>query len=824
MLSPLAKRFPRELKSNLGKYLGIFFMMVMAIGLTSGFLVAASSISKIIDKMDDAYLIEDARFTTNFEASSKALSAARQAAQDSSGSPAHIYKNYSIDTPFSGGEAAEGTTARVYQNRTNVNLAAYVEGSEPANEHEIALDRVFCTHNNIHVGDTVTAGGVDFTVSGIMTLPDYSALFQKNSDFVFDSLTFTVATVSDKGFSAIEKTGSSPTTYTYSVRFDDRTLSDADRVNAESDMAEALAGHNAVLSDLTDKAANQGIGYPADDVEGDQAMWKTLMLMLIVIMAFMFVVLTTSTIEEESAIIGTLLASGWRKRELMLHYAALPCLVGIVAAVIGNIVGYIALAEPMKNLYYNSYSLPPYYATWDWDVFLITTAAPLALLIGITFLGLARKMRCTPLQFLRHETSCGGTKHGFALPEQLGFATRFRLRVFLRDFGNFATLFFGIAFASMLLLFGLCVLPTMDNYAESLKSDVVAEHMYTLKAPLEIDGTNSERNAYAAAEKLTDVQDIGDLGLGAADTLSLLLQASTIDEDAHPVNTQKISQAAIGQAEKYAAASLEYDRGDDLGTEQVTVYGIQPDSKYWTGLNLSSNQIAASQGMIDKFSLEDGAQIPLNDKYEGKDYTFNLTGGSYGSESAIALYMPLDEFNRVFGNDADYFNGYASNMELPLDSRYVASEMTPADMDKIGAQMTSSMGDMMDMMLFVAVSIFLIFMYLLTKTVIDRSARAISYLKVFGYRDGEINKLYIRSITWTVVISIFACMPIIIASLGAIFKAMLMSYSGNIVVYVPPSAMAECAVTALITYAVVAFMHTRRIKRVPMALALKVQE
>ena len=32
MLSPLAKRFPRELKSNLGKYLGIFFMMVMAIG------------------------------------------------------------------------------------------------------------------------------------------------------------------------------------------------------------------------------------------------------------------------------------------------------------------------------------------------------------------------------------------------------------------------------------------------------------------------------------------------------------------------------------------------------------------------------------------------------------------------------------------------------------------------------------------------------------------------------------------------------------------------------------------------------------------------
>ena len=205
MLSPLAKRFPRELKNNLGKYLGIFAMMVMAIGLTSGFLAAASSISKIIGGMDDAYLIEDTRFTTNFEASSKALSAAKEAAQDATGSNAHLYKSYSFDVPFSGGDAAEGTIARIYQNRTSVNLAAYAEGTEPANEHEIALDRVFCAHNNIQVGSTVTVAGREYTVSGIMTLPDYSALFEKNSDFVFNSLTFTVATVTSDAFAALDK-------------------------------------------------------------------------------------------------------------------------------------------------------------------------------------------------------------------------------------------------------------------------------------------------------------------------------------------------------------------------------------------------------------------------------------------------------------------------------------------------------------------------------------------------------------------------------------------------------------------------------------------
>ena len=65
----------------------------------------------------------------------------------------------------------------------------------------------------------------------------------------------------------------------------------------------------------------------------------------------------------------------------------------------------------------------------------------------------------------------------------MGFVSRFRLRIFLRNLGNFATLFVGIAFASLLLLFGLAILPTMTHYADNLETSLVAEHQYTLKAP-----------------------------------------------------------------------------------------------------------------------------------------------------------------------------------------------------------------------------------------------------------------------------------------------------------------------------------------------------
>lgn len=770
MASPLRKRFPRELKNNLGKYLGIFLLMSVTIALTSGFLLAAHSIGIIIDDMPEKYTIEDARFTTAFEATDEQLNAAADTASDAGTGGTDIVRNWSFDADFNHAQGDDGRdrTLRVYQHRTQVDLAAYAEGRVPEAADEVAIDRVFATNNGITVGEEVELFGQHFTVCGIMTTSDNQALFQNNSDFTVNTLTFGVAEVSESGFAALEATGHQPA-YTYSVRFADRDLTVAQRTDAEKDMMRALSTAGATVDDLTDSSANQGIGYAADDVSGDSTMWSVLLYMIIVIMAFVFVVLTSGTIEEESAIIGTLLASGYRRRELVTHYLALPAAVGIAAAVVGNVAGYTLMSEPMRNLYYGSYSLPPYYATWSWGVFAQTTVLPVATLVGITLLGLLRKMGHTPLEFLRHETSKGGVKRGFALPERLSFTTRFRLRVFLRNLGNFATLFVGIGFASMLLLFSLAILPTMTHYAENLHNNVLAEHMYTLKAPLEVDNA---------------------------------------------------------QAEKYAVHSLEYDRGEGSGTETITVYGVPEDSCYWDDLAVGDGHVVFGNGLIDKFRFADGQTVSLYDKYEDETREIAYEGGAYtwGTKSDMAVYMSLDDFNRFFGNDAGYFNGYASDQALELDARYLASDLTPESMDAIGEQFVGMMDDLIGMLVGLSVFIFLVFMYLLTKSVIDRSARAISYMKVFGYRDSEISRLYVRSITLTVAVSLVVCQPLIIGGLTLLFRAMLLAYNGNIEIYVPMASIAEVIVIGFATYLAVALLHIRRIKHVPLALALKVQE
>ena len=888
-MTPLAKRLPRELRHNIGKYLGIFLLMCGSIALTSGFLLAAHSIGCLIDNMRNEYTIEDGRVTTSFEATDAQLEAAEGATEGVGGVTFH--KNFCIDAAIKKPTGDDGTkrTLRTYAHRTEVDIASYCEGTKPQADNEVAVDRVFATNNGLAVGDKVELCGRAYTICGIMTLPDSQALFPNNSDFTVNTITFGVAEVTDAGFTALEDAGGAPA-YTYSFTFNDRDLSVAERTDAEKDMVEALTDADARVDDLIDADSNQGIGYARDDVDGDSTMWTTLLDIIIVIMAFVFVVLTDATIEEESAVIGTLLASGYRKREIILRYLALPAIVGILAAGLGCTLGVAFFTEPMRNLYYGSYSLPPFRVYWSWEIFIKCAIVPAAALVLITLAGLLRKMGKTPLQFLRHEASGkSGTKRGLRLPERMGFVARFRLRVFLRNLGNFATLFVGIAFASLLLLFGLAILPTMTHYADNLETSLVAAHQYTLKAPLELEGTVEEREQWAALERLRSVdgallsaaqdaedelEDAADAAQAAADALTssptagnmqaatdaleevqakkdvlsarlddiaealgcdrdevidLIDDASNIDadnDDIHPVNTTDNGAEKNAQAEKYAVCQLQYDRGEGNGTESVTVYGVLPDSRYWKDLSIGDGRVVFGQGLLDKFGWEEGRQVSFHDKYEDKDYSLEYAGGgsAWGSKSDMNVYMSIDDFNKLFGNDASYFNGYASDEALDLDARYFAGDTTPDDMRAVGDQFIGMMSDLIGMMVGLAVFIFLLFMYLLTKAVIDRSARSISYMKVFGYRDGEISHLYIRSITLCVIAALLLSQPVIIGSLTAIFRSMLLAYNGNIEIYVPWWSIAACVGIGFATYLVVALLHTRSIRRVSLSEALKVQE
>ena len=845
MRNPLLRRLPRELRNNIGRYLGMFALLVLAIMFTSGFLMAASSIEAMARGMRERYNVSDLYFVTDFKASDEAI----QAVEDLGGTVyEEFYRDMPIELPESAYNRDIGIQIRVFKNRgEEFDQAIIARGRFPEAVGEIALDRVFCQNHRLQVGDALVVDGHEMELVGIMTFSNATCTFEKNTDFIFNAVSFTEGVVCDEQFEDLTREGK---TYRYVMMLDDREMSLVDRMSLEEDVIDALTDNDAQVTDLVDRDSNQETFFAADDVSGDQVMWEVLLFLLIVIMAFVFVVLTDATIEQESAVIGTLLASGWRKRELVAYYMLLPTLVGLLGCAVGQALGCTIMTTPMQELYYNSYGFPPFELSWSWRVFSITTVIPFALLVGITFLGLVRKLGHTPLQFLRHEVGGRGGGGGLPLPDALPFPARFRLRVFLRNLSHFATLFAGIAFGSLLLMMGLCLLPTIDHFAEESKAAVVAENLYMLKAPLEIEGTPREREAWGAAQRLSQVEAFASLredleegripsvlstvlsgdfdGMELREVLSLANKAAGIDEDGHPVNSRKVPPEAVAQAEKYSAASLQVERPMGGGMEDITAYGIQEGSRYWDELDVSGGRVIVGTGLADKCGMEPGGTYELFNKYKGETYEVTVSA-VWGSTANMNVYMGMEQLNDLLGYEpaedgSPYFSGYASDMELDLDPRYVANVLTPDEMSKMSDQMQDSMGGIMRMMIYMVVPVYYVLMYLLTKTVIDRSARSISYMKVFGYHNLEIDGLYILAITVTVVASMVLCIPLLIAGVEALLKVMMMRYAGNIVAYLPIELLAREVLIGCATYAVVAAIHVRAIRRVPLSIAMKVQE
>ena len=814
-MSPLLKRVPREFRNNLGKYLGIFLLFLFAIMMGSGFLSAAHSIEVLQKDMHERHAVEDFHFATQFEAAKRSLEAVEEMG-------CTVYEDFTADVPMTvaGDDRVMNCRLINQDNRVDVNRGYYFEGSAPAAEDEIALDRVWCKNNDISVGDTIEVGGNQVKVTGIMSLADYECLMEKNTDMLFNSTTFSVALVTPEGFRSM---AGAKKDYRYDVILDDRSMDLATRADFEKDVATLLGDHDEILTDLVDyEFDNKAIFFATDDVDSDQTMWEVLVMLLVVIMAFVFVVLTNATIEQESAVIGTLLASGYRKREIVSHYMVLPTVIGILGCIAGNYLGLTFMSTPMQELYYGSYSLPPYEYTFSPRVFMLTTAVPLALLEVVTLLGLMRKLRFTPLAFLRREVANRSRRATLPLPERIGFVRRFQLRVFLRNLSHFVVLFFGISFCSLFLLFGLCLMPIVDHYSDLLKSDVVANHIYLLKAPLELEGTAKDRAAYKAVEQLLEVEDpLSDLGM--VGYMRTLMSTMDLDDDAHPVNTVDNGAERIAQAEKFTAASFEVDHVITDSSEEITTYGISEGSRYWPDVDVRDGAVVIGSGLSQKCRIKPGDTFSLFDKYTNKTYELVATD-VWGSSANMNVYMEMSALNRLVDEDEDRFMGYASNEELELDQRYLATDITPESMSTSADQMQESFGDMMGMVVAFAIPVYLILVYLLTKTVIDRSSRYISYMKVFGYHNQEISRLYVRAITVTVMVSLVASLPFVIW-LCYVFVGLVMDrYSGNLEIYIEPTLLMEVVGIGAAAYLLVAFIHLWRIRRVGLAESMKVQE
>lgn len=754
MKNPLFKRLPRELAGEIGKYLVIFVFMAATIGLVSGFLVADNSMIETYDDSFDRFNIEDGKFELYNQLTPDEIEKLKESQKIS------IYENYYIEKNYTNYKE-KITTVRIFKDRKEVNKTDLLKGDLPSGKDEIALDRLFARNNKIEIGDVIKVEDTNLKVTGFVALSDYSTLFNNNNDIMFDSVMFGVGIMSDEGY---EQFGDGIIHYNYAWKYNEEVSKD-NEIKKSDEILKALYEITVIsentISDFVPRSSNQAIQFAGEDMGGDRSIMIVLLYILIAIMSFVFAVTTNNTIAKEASVIGTLRASGYSRGEILSHYISLPVLVTLIAALVGNILGYTYFKDVCVDLYYNSYSLPSYKTLWNFEAFVLTTVIPLVIMLVINIFVLSSKLRLSPLRFLRHDLSKSKRNKGIKLPN-FKFLRRFGLRVIIQNMSSYFTLFVGILFANLLLIFGEMLPPLLENYSKESVEHMICDYQYVLKTPEETDTEGVEKYS-----------------------LTTLLMSTKL-----------------------------------YGDEDVTIYGVENDSKY-VDIDIEPGYVYISNTMADKYGLKKKDTFTLKNDYDDKKYEFKV-GGIYNYPAAISLFMSHEDYVTTFGKESDYFNGYFSDIEIEdISEGNIVSVIKEEDLTKVTRQLKISMGGMMKMVNIFAMIMFALLIYLLTKLIIEKNSNSISMIKILGYNNREIAGIYLISTSIVVIISYIISLGIDTLFLKLIYKYIMAEMSGWMIFYLETSLYFEMFAYGIGVYLVVLLFQLQKIKRIPMTDALK---
>lgn len=793
MKTPLRKRLPRELKEELGKYLVVLILMTTTISFVSGFLVADGSMIKAYNDGFEKYNIEDGNFRVK-----KEITESEKDKIESNN--VTLYENFYIEEALD-----NGSTMRFFKNRDDVNLVCLMKGSFPKRADEIAIDRMYADNNNISVGDVLTGSGKKWKVTGLVALPDYSCLFQNNNDSMFDAVKFGVSVVMPDGFDRLNQ---SKLQYSYSWKYDKEPASEPEEKKMSEKFMEAL-GKEVSLETYVPRYQNQAITFTGDDMGSDKSMMIILLYIVMLIMAFVFGITISNTIRKEAGVIGTLRASGYTRSELIRHYMALPVIITLIGAILGNILGYTVMKNVCAAMYYGSYSLPTYVTIWNADAFIMTTLAPIVIMLVINYAVLHHKLRLSPLKFLRRDLS--GRKQTRALPlsPSLGIFHRFRLRVIFQNMSSYLVLFIGIIFANLLLFFGLLLPSVLNHYQQEIQGNMLAKYQYMLEVPASMMASGDSNDSSTSIDSDISKDSEASEDLKSMDNMVELMQ--------YYMGTQTLNS----DAEAFSAYSLN-TLPSKYKTDEVILYGVEPHSRYIDIDFDDSKDVYISSAYAEKFLLKPGDKITLKEKYENKKYTFRIRG-IYDYSGALCVFMSKEQLNDTFGLGDYYFSGYFSSSKITdINDRYIGSVVDLETLTKISRQLNVSMGSMMNLINGFAIGIFVVLIYLLSKIIIEKNEQSISMAKILGYTNGEISRLYIWSTSIVVAICLLLSLPIEKYIMGYLFREMMLtSVSGWIALWIDPKIYAEMFLIGIATYAIVSLLEYRRIRRIPMDEALK---
>lgn len=452
----------------------------------------------------------------------------------------------------------------------------------------------------------------------------------------------------------------------------------------------------------------------------------------------------------------------------MAHYVMLPVTVTFLSGIIGTLIGYTDLGVRLQMAdCYKYYSLPELDTFITPYLLIYGIVVPPVIAAVVNCLVIRKRLSRPALQLIRNEHKAAQYKD--VQLGNMGFLSRFRIRQMLREMRSGLTVVFGMFISLLVAVFALQIYDYCSKIKEQYVEDTKYEYMYTYKYPTK-DAPADGEEAFA--------------------------------------KTLKKEYGGIGY-------SYQFD---------VTVLGIHEDNPFFdVEPEDSSSRVVISSSLAYKYDLKPGDEFTLKDDENDKVYGFTVTDIVQYSPSFF-VFMDIAQARELFGEQEDYFNVVFSDKKLDIESGRLYSTLTREDVRKSSGIFVDQMKGMIYMMAVAAVVIFVVVMFLMMKVMIDRSSFQIALIKIFGFRNREVKKMYLDGNLYIVATGALLCIPAAKACITAIYPMMVSNVASGMDLTFSFTIYVAVYICILVLYFIINHMLIRRIHRLVPAEVLKNRE
>lgn len=518
------------------------------------------------------------------------------------------------------------------------------------------------------------------------------------------------------------------------------------------------------LTDFLKAADNPRIKAANDDVSISINVGLMAGAIVLILLTYVISVFVIHSIDRESAMIGALYALGIKRKQLMLHYTMLPVVLCLLGGIVGTALGYsdwgITVMSGASRSYYSTPIIETFYSPYLLIYGLILPPL-IALIVNRLIIG--RRLSRTALSLLRKEQPAKKFNH--AVLKGLGFIQAFQIRQFLREKRSCFAVLAGIFVSLLILILGLNCYALCRNVQVQNAEDTKYTYMYQYKYP-----------------------------------------AKSAPAGGHAAYIEGLKKEALGY------------------NMEVSFVGIEDGNPFFPFIKSEKqNEISISTSVAEKYGLSAGDKVLFSDEISEKDYGFvvkEVVPYSVG----LTCFMNADSMRTLFDREEDYYNVIYADHALDVDTGRLYSVSTKEDVEKSSEIFMEIMIPLISMMTGAAALIFLIVLYQMMKVMIDRSASSISLMKIFGYRNNEIRKLYLDGSFLLIAVGSLVLLPLAKVLMDLVYPMFIANVACGIDLTWPPVLYAIVYVSILLGYLLIRMVLVGKLKKVAPAEVLKDRE